>query len=66
MGKANEQFEGQLPDEEVLLMFRKHPVVMRKGLIIASAGLLVGPLLTTLLTTEFGMKIFSIWKKYRV
>jgi hypothetical protein len=60
MGKANEQFEGQLPDEEVLLMFRKHPVVMRKGLIIASAGLLVGPLLTTLLTTEFGMNLFNM------
>ncbi len=60
MGKANEQFEGQLPVEEVLLMFRKHPVVMRKGLIIASAGLLVGPLLTTLLTTEFGMNLFNM------
>ena len=60
MGKANEQFEGQLPDEEVLQMFRKHPVVMRKGLIIASAGLLVGPLLTTLLTTEFGMNLFNM------
>ena len=44
MGKSNEQFEGQLPDEEVVLMFRKHPVVMRKGLIVASLGLLVGPL----------------------
>jgi hypothetical protein len=37
-------FEGQLPGEEVLLLFRKHPVVMRKGLIISSLGLLVAPL----------------------
>jgi len=34
--------------------------VMRKGLIIASAGLLVGLLLTTLLTTEFGMNLFNM------
>lgn len=60
MSGLSEQFEGQLPDEEVLFMFRKHPVVMRKGLIIASVGLLVGPLLTTLLTTEFGMKLFKM------
>jgi len=60
MRKNSEQFEGQLPNEEVMLLFRKHPVVMRKGLIIASAGLLVGPLLTTLLTTEFGMNLFNM------
>lgn len=57
MGKAREEFPGQLPGEEVLYMFRKHPVVMRKGLIIAAAGLLVGPLTTTFLTTDFGMKV---------
>jgi hypothetical protein len=60
MGKVTEQFEGQLPDEEVLLMFRKHPVVMRKGLIVASVGLLVGPLTTTFLTTDFGMRIAGL------
>jgi uncharacterized integral membrane protein len=41
---ANKQFKGQYDSEEVLLVFRKHPIVMRKGLIIASLGLLVGPL----------------------
>jgi len=41
---AKETFRGQYEDEEVLYFFRKHPVVMRKGLIIASLGLLVGPL----------------------
>lgn len=35
-------FEDQLDDEEVLYVFRKHPVVMRKGLILASVGLLLG------------------------
>lgn len=42
--KDKKQFKGQYDDEEVLYVFRKHPVVMRKGLIIASLGLLVGPL----------------------
>ncbi len=41
-----EQFEG----EEVLLVFRKHPIVMRRGLIIAMAALLVGPIYTMILT----------------
>jgi uncharacterized integral membrane protein len=38
------QFKGQYEDEEVLYVFRKHPVVMRKGLVVASLGLLVGPI----------------------
>lgn len=42
-------FKEQFEDEEVLLVFRKHPVVMRKGLVIASAALLVGPLYTLML-----------------
>jgi uncharacterized membrane protein YdbT with pleckstrin-like domain len=44
MTKDKKQFKGQYDDEEVLLVFRKHPVVMRKGLILASLGLLVGPM----------------------
>lgn len=43
-------FEDQFEDEEVLFVFRKHPVVMRKGLIIAVAMWLVGPLYTLGLT----------------
>lgn len=43
-------FEDQLDDEEVLYVFRKHPIVMRKGLIFGSVGLLVGPLFTLILT----------------
>lgn len=39
-------FSDQFDDEEVLFLFRKHPVVMRKGLILASACLLIGPVYT--------------------
>lgn len=37
-------FKEQFDDEEVLLVFRKHPVVMRRGLIYAMLGLMVGVL----------------------
>lgn len=43
-------FDDQFDDEEVLYMFRCHPIVMRKGLIYGSVGLLVGPLYTLILT----------------
>lgn len=43
-------FDDQFDDEEVLYVFRKHPIVMRKGLIFGSLGLLVGPLYTLILT----------------
>lgn len=35
-------FDDQFDDEEVLFVFRKHPVVMRKGLILACLGPLLG------------------------
>lgn len=35
-------FADQYDDEEVLYVFRKHPVVMRKGLVFAMLALLVG------------------------
>jgi len=35
-------FADQLDDEEVQLVFRKHPIVMRKGLVIGMFGPLVG------------------------
>lgn len=37
-------FEDQLDDEEVLYVFRKHPIVMRKGIILFSFGPLIGVL----------------------
>lgn len=43
-------FPDQFDDEDVLYVFRKHPIVMRKGLIYGSFGLLVGPLYTLILT----------------
>jgi len=43
-------FPDQFDDEEVLYVFRKHPIVMRRGLIFGSLGLLVGPLFTLILT----------------
>lgn len=36
------RFDDQFDDEEVLFVFRKHPIVMRKGLILACLGPLLG------------------------
>lgn len=47
---APKYFPDQFDDEEVLYVFRKHPIVMRKGIIWGSFGLLVGPLYTLILT----------------
>jgi hypothetical protein len=44
------QFRDQYDDEEVLLAFRKHPVVMRKGLILACVGILLPVLYIAALT----------------
>ncbi len=41
---AEKYFEDQLDDEELLLVFRKHPIVMRKGLVLAMMALLLGTL----------------------
>lgn len=43
-------FDDQFDDEEVLYVFRKHPVVMRKGLILWALGMLVGPLYVLVLS----------------
>ncbi len=40
--KQNKDFVGQFDDEEVLHLFRKHPIVMRKGLIISMLAILAG------------------------
>ena len=39
---AKRAFKDQYDDEEVLLMFRKHPVVMRRGLIYFMFAILLG------------------------
>lgn len=43
-------FDSQFDDEEVLYVFRRHPVVMRKGLIISMSSWLIGPLVVLALT----------------
>jgi uncharacterized integral membrane protein len=42
--KREKLFDDQFDDEEVLFVFRKHPVVMRKGLVLASVVILLGTL----------------------
>ena len=42
--KHDKYFDDQFDDEEVLYVFRKHPIVMRKGLILGLLGPLVGVL----------------------
>ncbi|MGF7228524.1 MAG: PH domain-containing protein [Candidatus Saccharibacteria bacterium] len=47
---SHKYFADQFEDEEVLFVFRKHPIVMRKGLIFGAACLLIGPVFTLILT----------------
>lgn len=51
--KPQKYFDDQFDDEEVLFVFRKHPAVMRKGLVVASVGLLLPVLYVSLLTVIF-------------
>ena len=39
---ADKYFADQLDDEELLLVFRKHPIIMRKGLIVGLLALMLG------------------------
>ncbi len=50
-------FADQFDDEEVLFIFRKHPVVMRKGLIFGLLGPLVG-VLPSAIHPAYGMNAF--------
>ena len=45
-------FKEQFDDEEVFLVFRKHPVVMRRGLIFSSIAILLGTV-PSLINPEF-------------
>jgi len=42
---AQKYFADQFEDEEVLYVFRKHPIVMRKGLILGLLALLLGSMI---------------------
>lgn len=68
---AKKYFDDQFDGEEVLFVFRRHPIVMRKGLIFGMAAWLIGPTYTLILTytspdslpsmTFFGLSLlFSI------
>jgi hypothetical protein len=46
--KPAKLFEDQMDDEEVLYVFRKHPVVMRKGLVFGMLGPLAGVIPATI------------------
>lgn len=50
-------FEDQFDDEEVLFIFRKHPVVMRKGLVFGMLGPLAG-VLPSLFNPAAGFGLF--------
>jgi len=47
---AYKYFTDQFDDEEVLFVFHKHPIVMRKGLVLGMIAWLVGPTITLILT----------------
>ena len=46
-------FKEQFDDEEVKLVFKKHPIVMRKGIVLAAVGLLAG-MLPALIKPTYG------------
>src|SRR3569833_2340199 len=46
----SKHFKTQFEEEDVKLVFKKHPIVMRKGLILSALGLLLGPIYTIILT----------------
>lgn len=60
----NKQFAGQFDNEEILLVFRRHPIVMRKGFLWVSVGVLGGAIIgvftSSNITTmsEFFVKFF--------
>ena len=41
-GQIQKYFKDQFDDEAVLFVFRKHPIVMRKGLVLSMMGPLLG------------------------
>ena len=56
---AIKYFKEQFDNEEVLLVFRRHPVVMRRGLVYGSFGLLIG-VIPAAIKPDLGMTIFFL------
>ncbi len=55
--RPQKYFEDQFDDEEVLYVFHKHPIVMRKGLIIGMLGPVVG-ILPAAIKPDLGFPAF--------
>ena len=58
-GTHSKYFADQFDDEEVLFVFRKHPIVMRKGLILGLLGPLIG-VIPSAVDASYGMQGFTI------
>ena len=56
-GKPEKYFADQFDDEEVLYVFHKHPIVMRRGLVLGMFGPLLG-ILPAALKPELGFGFF--------
>lgn len=54
---STKYFSDQFDDEEVLYVFHKHPIVMRKGLVLAMFGPLVG-IMPAAIKPELGFTFF--------
>jgi hypothetical protein len=55
--KPEKYFEDQFDDEEVLFVFHKHPVVMRKGLVFGMLGPVLG-VIPAAIKPELGFGVF--------
>ncbi len=43
-------FDGQFDDEDVLYVFRRHALIMRRGLVVSMSSWLIGPVIILVLT----------------
>lgn len=55
--QTHKYFEDQFDDEKVLYVFRKHPIVMRKGLVLAMLGPLFG-IIPAAIKPDLGFGVF--------
>ena len=55
--QTHKYFEDQFDDEQVLFVFHRHPVVMRKGLVFGMLGPLVG-VIPAAIKPELGLNFF--------
>ncbi|HVS58310.1 MAG TPA: PH domain-containing protein [Candidatus Saccharimonadales bacterium] len=55
--KKQKYFADQFDDEEVLFVFRKHPIIMRKGLVFGMLGPLIG-VIPAAIDPNLGLNMF--------